>query len=615
MSIALEHVTKRYGDHAVVRDVTLEIASGELCVLLGPSGSGKSTLLRIVAGLTEPDSGRVRLGGKDVTRVSPQKREIGFVFQHYALFRHMTVAENVEFALKIRRADKTSRTRRREELLEMVGLAGLGGRRPWQLSGGQQQRVALARALAHQPSVLLLDEPFGALDARIRSDLRRTVREIQRGLSITTVFVTHDQEEAFELADRIAVVDRGRVLEHGAPREIYLHPRTEFTATFLGSANLLIGQVAERGVRVGHVEIAAGSSAISTGDAHRVQVLFRPEDVAVKTTADALRWPSLGTGVIESRSFLGPLERLRVRLPMRGVRAVAPEAPFGEDSIVVEATRSQHQARRFPLEPGDTAFVGLRRIHTLAHPGIGFLVMDDREETGPSAVALGVALATAAKTRALVVRCGDRAAEEPAPIPLRAGEGSPEIHRIPEEFSEAVRLECERALPDLVVVGAMPKTGADVASDVLSHGRHHVLVAPPGASVPKRILICSAAGEPGKGGIRFAGRLGRHLGAEVTVLSVLVEESPTARAQIERHLAACARTVAPLGVTARTRVRQGEVEAEIRSEAEDGAYDLIVVGSPLGEEGRAPALGGPVASLLDALTRPVLVVRYAVDEV
>jgi len=590
------------------------VAAGELCVLLGPSGSGKSTILRIVAGLTDPDAGRILLAGRDVTRVSPQKRGIGFVFQHYALFRHMTVAENVEFALRVRRVDRTARARRREELLEMVGLAGLGGRRTWQLSGGQQQRVALARALAHEPSVLLLDEPFGALDARIRTDLRRTVREIQRGLSITTVFVTHDQEEAFELADRIAVVDRGRVLEHGAPREVYLHPRTEFSATFLGSANLFVGQVAERGIRIGQVEIAAGSTAAPAGDATRVQVLFRPEDVAVKTTSDALRWPSLGAGIVESRSFLGPFERLRIRLPMRGVRAVAPASPFGEDSVVVEAVRSQHQARHYPLAPGDTAWVGLRRIHTLAHPGIGFLVFDDGTETGPPTVALGIALATAAKTRALVVRCGQRAGESPGVEPRSYGEGAAEVHRSLEEFAEAVRLETERVLPDLVVVGATAKTAAQVAADVLSHGSHHVLVAPPGAVVPKRILICSAAGEPGKGGIRFAGRLARHLGAEVTVLSVLVEADSAARAQVERHLAACVRTVAPLGIAARTRLREGEVAACIRSEAEDGAYDLIVVGSPLGREGRALTGNSPVAGLLSELSRPLLIVRYPEDE-
>jgi sulfate/thiosulfate transport system ATP-binding protein len=603
MSITLEHVTKRYGDSAVVRDVSLSVAPGELCVLLGPSGSGKSTILRIVAGLTDPDAGRVLLAGRDVTRFSPQARGIGFVFQHYALFRHMTVADNVEFALRVRRIDRASRALRRDELLEMVGLAGLGSRRPWQLSGGQQQRVALARALAHKPAVLLLDEPFGALDARIRADLRRTVRDIQRELSMTTVFVTHDQEEAFELADRIAVVDRGRLLEHGTPREVYLHPRTEFTATFLGSANLVVGQVVSRGVRVADIEIPVGSSAESSGEAGRVQVLFRPEDVAVKTTQDALRWPSLGAGVVLSRSFLGPIERLRVRLPLRGVRTLAPAAPFGEDSVVVEAVRSQSQARRFPLAPGDAAWVGVRRVHTLAHPGIGFLLVDDGPDTGPQALALGLALAKAARARPLVLRCGE---EGDGPPP----EAGLEVHCSPEGLEEAVRIESERALPDLVVVGAGPKTAEGVAAAILAHGRHHVLVVPAGSQTPKRVLICSAAGEPGKEGIRFAGRLSRHLGAEVTILSVLPGGDPSSRPLVERHLAACARTLAPLGVASRTRLREGAVEAAIRAEAEDGGHDMIVVGSPIDPADGAPSAGGPVAGLLAELARPLLIVRH-----
>src|SRR3954447_7467667 len=190
MSIVLEQLTKRYQDHPVVNNISLEIADGEFFVLLGPSGSGKSTVLRMIAGLTGIDGGRVLLHGTDVTQLPPRKREVGFVFQHYALFRSMTVAENVEFGLSIRRVSRAERRNRRDELLELVGLAGLGNRMPRQLSGGQQQRVALARALAHRPQVLLLDEPFGALDARIRFELRRTIREIQRELGVTTIFVT-----------------------------------------------------------------------------------------------------------------------------------------------------------------------------------------------------------------------------------------------------------------------------------------------------------------------------------------------------------------------------------------------------------------------------------------
>ncbi|HZE88031.1 MAG TPA: ABC transporter ATP-binding protein, partial [Verrucomicrobiae bacterium] len=196
MSIVLEELAKFYEGHAVVSRVSLEIADGEFFVLLGPSGSGKSTILRMIAGLTPADHGRIVLHGRDVTTTPAQKRGVGFVFQHYALFKHMTVAGNVGFALSIRRAPAPERRRRVEELLGLVGLAGFGSRMPGQLSGGQQQRVALARALAHRPSVLLMDEPFGALDARIRSELRRTIRAVQKELGVTTIFVTHDQDEA-----------------------------------------------------------------------------------------------------------------------------------------------------------------------------------------------------------------------------------------------------------------------------------------------------------------------------------------------------------------------------------------------------------------------------------
>src|SRR6059036_1637630 len=259
MSIVLENLLKRYEGHPVVNNVSIEVADGEFFVLLGPSGSGKSTVLRMIAGLADTEQGRVILHGRDVTNVPPQQRGVGLVFQHYALFRHMSVARNIEFALRIRRVPAGERRVRRDELLELVGLAGLGGRMPSQLSGGQQQRVALARALAHRPEVLLLDEPFGALDAKIRSELRRTIRSIQRELKVATIFVTHDQEEAFELADRIGIMNFGRLLEIGPPDELYLRPQTEFVATFLGTANLMVGEGTSEGVRLGPLNFPIGT--------------------------------------------------------------------------------------------------------------------------------------------------------------------------------------------------------------------------------------------------------------------------------------------------------------------------------------------------------------------
>ena len=217
MSVNFEQITKRYNGTPVVNDASLQIEAGEFFVLLGPSGSGKSTLLRIAAGLTDVDHGRISFHGRDVTHLRARDRGVGLVFQHYALFRHMTVGQNVEFALRVRGVKRHARARRRDELLQLVALEGYAQRMPDQLSGGQQQRVAVARALAHEPQVLLLDEPFGALDAKIRVELRETIRQVQRRLGMTTILVTHDQEEAFALADRAILLERGRVAGEMAP--------------------------------------------------------------------------------------------------------------------------------------------------------------------------------------------------------------------------------------------------------------------------------------------------------------------------------------------------------------------------------------------------------------
>jgi sulfate transport system ATP-binding protein len=237
--IDVRSVGKRFGDFVALEDVSLEVPDGSLVALLGPSGSGKSTLLRIVAGLEQPDAGAVVIGDEDVTRLPPQKRGIGFVFQHYAAFKHMSVRDNVGFGLSIRHEKKPAIRARVDELLEIVGLAGLAERYPSQLSGGQRQRMALARALAVQPRVLLLDEPFGALDANVRQELREWLRRLHDEVHVTTVLVTHDQEEAMAIADRIVVLDGGRVQQSGPPRELYERPANPFVMKFLGPVSSL----------------------------------------------------------------------------------------------------------------------------------------------------------------------------------------------------------------------------------------------------------------------------------------------------------------------------------------------------------------------------------------
>ncbi len=236
MSIEVSNVTKRFGSFLALDDVSLEIPQGSLTAILGPSGSGKSTLLRIVAGLERPDAGEIRLSGEDATRLAPQRRDVGFVFQHYAAFKHMTVRDNVAFALTIRKRPKQEIKERVDELLELVQLQGFADRYPSKLSGGQRQRMALARALAAKPRVLLLDEPFGALDARVRAELRDWLRRLHEEVHVTTVFVTHDQEEAMEVADRVAVLDHGRLEQIGAPAELYDAPASEFVLRFVGDA-------------------------------------------------------------------------------------------------------------------------------------------------------------------------------------------------------------------------------------------------------------------------------------------------------------------------------------------------------------------------------------------
>jgi sulfate/thiosulfate transport system ATP-binding protein len=234
VAIEAHSVTKRFGDFVAVEDVSISVPTGSLTALLGPSGSGKSTLLRVISGLEQPDDGRVVIEGNDVTGLPPQRRGIGFVFQHYAAFKHMTVRKNVAFGLEIRRRPRAEISNRVDELLELVQLTGLAKRYPAQLSGGQRQRMALARALAVEPTVLLLDEPFGALDARVRKELRAWLRRLHEEVHVTTIFVTHDQEEAMEIADQIVLMNQGRVEQVGGARDLYEQPANEFVMSFIG---------------------------------------------------------------------------------------------------------------------------------------------------------------------------------------------------------------------------------------------------------------------------------------------------------------------------------------------------------------------------------------------
>lgn len=285
-------VTKRYGVVTAADQVTLTVEDGEFFALLGPSGSGKTTILRLIAGFIEPDTGNIRIGGLDMSGVPPEKRDIGVVFQNYALFPHLTAWENVAFGLTVRRLPKREVHKRVEEALELVELQGLGDRYPRQLSGGQQQRVALARALVVKPRVLLLDEPLGALDKKLRTQMQVELRQLQQSLKITTIFVTHDQEEALTLADRIAVMDKGRICQIGQPELVYERPNTLFVSNFLGQSNVFAGRLVSIQNQMGMMKTDDGIQLYSSWLRKKrvgedVILVVRPEKVKIATTPPA----------------------------------------------------------------------------------------------------------------------------------------------------------------------------------------------------------------------------------------------------------------------------------------------------------------------------------------
>ncbi|MBW8368067.1 MAG: sulfate/molybdate ABC transporter ATP-binding protein [Arenimonas sp.] len=324
MDIRIEGVGKQFGDTAALHPVDLAIPSGQLVALLGPSGSGKTTLLRLIAGLLPVDDGRILFGPDDATRLSLRERRVGFVFQHYALFPHLSVFENIAFGLRCKprsqRPDKAGIIRKVEELLALVQMSGLRNRLPDQLSGGQKQRVALARAMAIEPTVLLLDEPFGALDAKVRVELRRWLRRIHEETGFTTLFVTHDQEEALELADRVVVMNAGRIEQDGAPGQVYAEPATPFVYDFLGRSNQLLGAVQD-----GQFQASAGASGLpAPGTAPGPATLFtRPHDIDVVPAGQGI-----AAVVTEVRKLAGRLI-LEARLAGQA-RCVEVDLPSGD---------------------------------------------------------------------------------------------------------------------------------------------------------------------------------------------------------------------------------------------------------------------------------------------
>jgi len=346
-AIEVRNLTKSFGTFCAVDDVSFEARAGEITALLGPSGSGKSTVLRMIAGLEQPDTGRIWVGDEEHTSKTPQERRLGFVFQHYALFRHMNVRQNVGFGLKVRKASRADTQSRIDELLKLVGLGPFADRYPDQLSGGQRQRVALARALAPRPEVLLLDEPFGALDAHVRQELRRWLDRLHRELGVTSLLVTHDQEEALELASGVVVMHRGRVEQAASPVDIYNRPATPFVAGFVGASNVLRGTVREGDLHFG-TSVVARADDTEVGPSARAYV--RPHDVLLTLGRGDRTFPV----TVERRTDLGWLSKLQLRLD--DGQAVFAQLPNAELDGIEEGGHVYAKLRStkvFPLDGED----------------------------------------------------------------------------------------------------------------------------------------------------------------------------------------------------------------------------------------------------------------------
>ncbi|MDE2448144.1 MAG: ABC transporter ATP-binding protein [Gammaproteobacteria bacterium] len=582
MSITLDQLTKRYQGVPVVNDVSLEIGDGEFFVLLGPSGSGKSTLLRAIAGLSGLDHGRIALHGRDVTHVSARRRGVGLVFQNYALFRHMTVAENIEFALRVRRVRAAERRRRRQELLRLVALEGMDERLPPQLSGGQQQRVAVARALAHKPEVLLLDEPFGALDAKIREGLRRTIREVQRELGITTILVTHDQEEAFAMADRIGVMSFGRLLESGRPQDLYTRPATRFVATFLGAANLILARQAADGPRWGPWPAPIHVPSIGTAREREVVAVVRPEEIEIARSREALSCSNyLAHGVVEEVLFSGALERARIRLDE------APDAPIlahanGDGGALLEATRAQFEQRAFAITPGQHVTIGVRRAHILPTPLSSFTICAPNSSAAERLAGNPLLLDLSSRMKTRI-----RRQIQPA-LGASTGNGDTVV-----------------SLPGTTVIAAHRDVAFD-AQWLLEHEAEEILILPEHASSPQRVLI-HWTNESARGAtLAVSASILRHLAAEAIYIDVLPEQTPaTARSPgIRALLDARSEARAAHGLEIRTEMRFGIPAQALEQRLDESPGHMLIVGIASTSQ-----LVNELATLLASPRWPVLLVH------
>src|SRR5262245_28305064 len=370
-SVIVRGLSKWFGPEQMLDDGTFSIGEGESLVLLGPSGSGKSTTLRLIAGLEPPDSGEIFLRGKRIEHLRARDRNVGVIFQNYALFPRMTVAENIAFGLRIRKWVKKKRGEVVDRLLDLTGLQDQRDKFPSQISGGQQQRVAIARALAYEPDLLLFDESFSALDPQTRTGLRREIRALLRKLGIPALFITHDQEEAMEMGDQIAILNGGRLEQLGAPDEVYNDPQTEFVATFLGAANVVEGNWRDGFIALDCEQCLRAPRPTPQMIVDRIKMIFRPEDVTLGAPTGLVETPHhLGRGEIIDVSFTGAAESLTIKLMPRGYTGPLPDLHCngGSDkscNLVIKAIRSKWEAKKLRLTAGSAVSVGLRSYRIL----------------------------------------------------------------------------------------------------------------------------------------------------------------------------------------------------------------------------------------------------------
>ena len=583
MSIRIEQVTKLYQGVPVVNDVTIEIQTGEFFVLLGPSGSGKSTLLRALAGLTHIDHGRMSLHGRDVTETPARQRGVGLVFQNYALFRHMTVADNIEFALRVRWVRAAERRRRRQELLQLVALEGYDDRYPSQLSGGQQQRVAVARALAHEPAVLLLDEPFGALDAKIRVELRETVRAVQQRIGMTTILVTHDQEEAFALADRLGVMQMGRLLETDSPEELYRHPTTRFVARFLGAANLFLGDVSPQGLRLGTATLTPERWTLQAAVGTEAVLVVRPEDIEIAPQTSAPQSPPFASGKVRALTFAGHQQYVSVELDeLSGVETATGVGRGAGETVSVDALRSAAEQTAVPLSVGAPVNLGIRRLHALPTPISSFRLLTSDE-----------AQSAALEANPLLTQL------------LRSMQAR--VTRLPPAGVRAVRLDAGICVLPLAADSAIAIAAA------VAQGARRLLCIPPLATLPSRMLIYAGEEMRSSALLALVSSAMRHLPVPTT--AVTVQRPEASRSEVVAAQRQLLDTRADLrgahGLDLRGESFVGDLRGWLSHVAAQPEPVLIVLELPAAPEPLAQALIGELSPLFSPRSRAA--VLFAIE--